>query len=175
VASNGPTAAYVETTDTAGGNPLANYAVFRDQTSPSFDVKTVVGAGQTTMGIYGVQIVENTRIPYATWSTANAGGQPPDGDFDRDGMPNGVEYFIGASGSSFTSNPGIIGRTVTWPRSPSANATYVVQVSTALTAEGQPGGWVTATTGVVDNGTSVSYMLPSGAPRSFVRLKVSIP
>ena len=141
VASNGAAANFVPTTNTAPASATstqANYAVFKDQTSPTFDVKTTVGAGQTTLGIYGVQIVEVTTLSYATWSTANAGGQAPDLDFDRDGMANGVEFFMGATGSAFTPNPPLVGNTITWPKSPSANATYLIQTSTTLTAETPP-------------------------------------
>ena len=44
---------------------------------------------------------------------AGACGQGSGQDFDKDGMPNGVEYFMGATGSSFTPNPPIAGGTVT--------------------------------------------------------------
>lgn len=49
---------FVETTDTGAGNPQANYAVFRNQTSPIFDVTTIVNTNQVSLGIFGVQIVE---------------------------------------------------------------------------------------------------------------------
>lgn len=54
----GPT--FVETTDTGTGNPPANFAVFRSQTAPVFDVTSTVNAAPflNTMGIFGVQIVE---------------------------------------------------------------------------------------------------------------------
>ena len=115
---------------------------------------------------------------YSAWATINAGGQGPDLDFDKDGVPNGVEYFFGETGSSFTPNPGIVGGTITWPKDPSANATFVVEVSTNLQDEVAPGdgGWTAANPiDVVDNGTSVVYTVPTGYPRLFARLRVIVP
>jgi len=107
---------------------------------------------------------------YASWATTNAGGGTADQDYDHDGVPNGVEYFMGLTGSSFTLNPApdATGK-ITWPKDPAATATYVVQTSADLVT------WTTATTGVVDNGTSVQYTIPTGDPKRFVRLKVTIP
>lgn len=113
---------------------------------------------------------------YASWAAVNAGGGLPDADFDRDGVPNAVEYFMGQTGSTFTPNPGPVAGKVTWPKSTTAQASYVVQTSTALTAEGTTGGWETVSSGVVDTGTSVEYsLLPTTGPKRFVRLKVTTP
>jgi hypothetical protein len=114
---------------------------------------------------------------YASWAADNANNDPANLDTDGDGVPNGVEYFMGQTGSTFTPNPAPVGNTVTWPKDPSANATYVVQTSSNLLDEVVPGdgGWTTATTGVTDNGTSVVYVIPSGDPKRFTRIKVTIP
>lgn len=114
---------------------------------------------------------------YAAWAATNAGGGTADQDFDNDGVKNGIEYFMGQAGSSMTSSPAMVNNTITWPKDPSANATYVIETSTNLAAEVTPGdgGWVPATNGIVDNGTSVQYTVPTGAPKRFVRLKVTIP
>lgn len=114
---------------------------------------------------------------YATWATANAGGGAAAQDFDQDGVSNGVEFFMGQTGSSFTPNPSLLGGTVTWPKNPSAIATYVVQTSTNLQNEIAPGdgGWSTVPSGVVDNGTSVTYTPPTGDPKRFTRINVTIP
>jgi len=105
---------------------------------------------------------------YSTWAATNAGGQAANLDFDHDGVPNGVEYFMGQTGSSFTPNPAVINGVITWPKDPTAVATYVVQTSPDLVT------WSPAA-GVVDNGTSVSFTLPTGAGKLFVRIKVTTP
>ncbi|HCQ39388.1 MAG TPA: hypothetical protein DIV39_09565, partial [Verrucomicrobiales bacterium] len=47
--------AYTRTTDEGSGNPLANYCVFRNQSSGSFSVQ--LNRGINNSGIYGMQIV----------------------------------------------------------------------------------------------------------------------
>ncbi len=106
---------------------------------------------------------------YAGWASTNAGGQAPGLDFDGDGVSNGIEYFMGQTGSSFTANPGLVGGKITWPKNPSAVATYEVQTSENLID------WIPATSGVVDTGTTVEYTLPTGDPKRFARLHVIIP
>jgi len=106
---------------------------------------------------------------YTTWAATNAGGQAANLDFDHDGVPNGVEYFMGKTGSTFTANPQPVNGVITWPKDPTATATYVVETSPDLVA------WTTATSGVTDNGTSVSYTLPTGSQKVFVRIRVTTP
>jgi hypothetical protein len=70
---------------------------------------------------------------YAIWSANNAGCQKPDLDFDNDGVPNGVEFFMGQTGSAFTATPSLVAiagiTTWTWPHDPSAVTDYKFQVS----------------------------------------------
>ena len=105
---------------------------------------------------------------YTSWAATNAGGGAATADYDKDGMPNGVEYFMGQTGSSFTPNPAIINGKVTWPKDPAALATGIVETSPDLSV------WTTAT-GVVDNGTTLEYTLPNTDPKLFVRLRVTVP
>lgn len=137
-----------------------NWTVQADGTGTRLMLVYTAGAGST----------------YNAWAFTNAGGQNSDLDYDHDGVPNGVEYFMGASASSFTPNPGIVGGKIIWPKSPTAAASYVVETSSNLKAEVTPGdgGWAPATTGVVDTGTTVEYTVPPGASR-FARLKVTTP
>jgi hypothetical protein len=88
-------------------------------------------------GTYGAKIlstgevVPNTAPPgYEGWAENYAGNQAADLDFDNDGVPNGVEYFMGEIGSTFTANPGIdeFGA-VLWLKDPNFFGTYEVQVS----------------------------------------------
>ena len=112
---------------------------------------------------------------FAAWSTLHAGGGSAEDDFDSDGVPNAVEYLMGETGSGFTANPQVVNGKITWPKDAFAQATWAVQTSSNLAAEGQPGGWTDATAGVVDLGTSIEFTLPSGDPKRFARLKVTVP
>ncbi|MGC4013513.1 MAG: autotransporter-associated beta strand repeat-containing protein [Luteolibacter sp.] len=106
---------------------------------------------------------------YAGWAATNAGGQAANLDYDNDGIQNGVEYLMGQTGSGFTANPAIVNGKITWPKDPSAVATWVVEISSNLTS------WTTATSGVVDLGTSIEYTVPTGDPKRFARLRVTAP
>ena len=133
------------------------------------------GSGATNIDntrFSGTGVVSVTSAPpsgYATWASANAGGQTADLDFDNDGVANGVEYFMGETGISFTANPAIVGGKITWPKDTSAVATYIVQTSGDLV------NWSPATTGVVDTGSTVEYTIPAGDPKRFARIMITIP
>lgn len=105
---------------------------------------------------------------YSSWASTNGATNDALADHDLDGVKNGVEYFMGQTGSTFTSMPNVVNGAVTWSKDPTANATYVVKTSPNLID------WTTAT-GVVDNGTSVTFTLPTGQTKIFVRLEVTIP
>jgi hypothetical protein len=114
---------------------------------------------------------------YSAWQSANAPGQTVDQDHDNDGVDNGVEYFMGLSGNSFTANPAVAGGAVTWPMGATYSgvygADYVVQTSSDLDT------WDPATVGAgagfvaITPGVSVTYTLPTGAGKIFVRLLVN--
>lgn len=107
---------------------------------------------------------------YGDWATANAGGEPSSADFDGDGVKNGVEYFMGETGSSFTVNPGISGGTISWPRSAAAaDATYKVWTSSDLVT------WTDVTASVAEASGSITYTIPTGAAKLFIRLEVVTP
>lgn len=108
-------------------------------------------------------------LSYQSWSTMNAGGGGPDEDFDNDGMKNGIEYFMGESGNTHTPNPTIVAGRIRWPRDPSVNADYAVEVSTDLQ------NWDPTATGLVDHGDLIEYVLPGDDSHFFVRLRVIIP
>ena len=104
---------------------------------------------------------------YESWAAANAGGQAAGLDFDGDGVANGIEFFMGETGSGFTANPGVVDGKVAWPKSAEFQGDYAVETSPDLAV------WTPASVGVVDNGTSVEYTLPTGEVRIFVRLAVT--
>lgn len=116
---------------------------------------------------------------YSSWATLNgAGSQTMDQDHDNDGMPNGIEYFIGGPNGNttgLTANPAPNSGTVTWPMGAGYTGAYgtdyEVQSSTDLQT------WTQVSVGTGDNtvtvtpGTSVVYDMPAGG-KSFVRLVV---
>jgi autotransporter-associated beta strand protein len=107
---------------------------------------------------------------FTSWADANAPGQAPDEDHDNDGVENGVEYFMGESGSSSTAMPGLDGTNmVTWTMDSCYFGTYEVQTSTDLAT------WTNVTPRPLPSGGSLSYTLPTGASggKSFVRLLVT--
>lgn len=109
---------------------------------------------------------------YSTWATANAGNQSANEDYDLDGVSNGVEYFMGETGSSFTANPSIDSNNkLTWAKDATFIGSYEVQSSSNLTDWAQvPGASIT------DNGTSVvcdvSLLTPVNG-KVFIRLVVT--
>jgi hypothetical protein len=108
---------------------------------------------------------------FGTWASANgATGQTPQQDHDNDGVENGIEYFMGETGSSFTAMPGLdASNAISWPASAAYQGTYEVQTSTDLDT------WTPANLQPTPSGGTLSYTLPPGAPggKSFVRLLVT--
>ena len=128
----------------------------------------------TGTGVLSVTI--GPAAGYTSWTSANgATGQTMDQDHDGDGVKNGIEYFMGQTGSTFTANPAAVSGTVTWPMGATYTGVYgtdyEVQYSTDLV------NWTKANVGTGDNtvavtaGTSVVYDMPAGG-KSFVRLVV---
>ncbi len=131
----------------------------------------------------GTGVVSVTTAPvagYSSWAAANgATGQTMDQDHDNDGVKNGIEYFMGQTGSTFTANPTALGGTVTWLMGGTYTGVYgtdyEVQSSTDLAI------WTKVEIGSGDNtvtvnpgptpARSVVYDVPTGG-KSFVRLVV---
>jgi hypothetical protein len=105
----------------------ANYPTWVGQ---EFNVK-ISGAA------IAVDNVTLTAVPtYASWATDYAGSQAANLDWDKDGVSNGVEFFMNVA-PGFTANPGLVGNTVTWPNGgniPSSEypSQFEVQTSTDL-------------------------------------------
>ena len=101
---------------------------------------------------------------YGTWADTYAGGGAPNEDYNNDGVQNGIAYFMGATG--LATNPGLnAGGTVTWPKSATFSGSWQVQTSSDLATWTDVSG--------TDNGSSVSYTLPPGLGKQFVRLLVT--
>jgi autotransporter-associated beta strand protein len=115
-------------------------------------------------------------ITYAVWKAANAGSQGPELDWDKDGVRNGVEYFMN-SPAGLTQNPSLnAARTITWSNGGNLPAStygsqFVVQTSNNL------GNWTdvpiaSLTSNTNGPGGALTYTLTGNAPR-FVRLKIT--
>jgi hypothetical protein len=106
---------------------------------------------------------------FTSWATTNgATGQTADQDHDNDGVENGVEYFMGQTGSSFTAMPGLDAtNTIIWPASATYEGTYEVQTSPDLTT------WTNVSPKPVPSGGNLSYTLPTGSAKLFLRLLVT--
>lgn len=105
---------------------------------------------------------------YTDWATANVYGQASNLDFDRDGIPNGVEFFTGTPTNAFTPRPAFVSGQITWPRATGRTVTSVyVQTSTNLTT------WDNVTANLAGATGPVVYQLPPGQGKLFVRLLVN--
>ncbi len=149
-----------------------NYIVFTNVTGSSFTTQTWgTGPGDFNhVGPFGFQIREATATTgFTAWADANdASGQTADQDHDDDGVENGVEYFMGETGSTFTAMPGLDGtNTITWPMDPAYAGTYEVQTSPDL------GTWTNVDPRPVPVSGNLSYLLPPGLGIQFVRLLVT--
>ena len=120
-------------------------------------------------------VVDAAGGGYSTWADDNAGGQTADLDFDKDGVANGVEYFMGETGSGFTTSPtSFANNKATWTNGgniPSGDygTQFWIQTSTNLV------NWtdVLASDPNLENlSGSVSYTL-TGSGKEFMRLKVT--
>ena len=151
-----------------------------------------LGSGPVADGIYGssssaapVENQDDTKFSgtgtvevvtpvsgYGTWATTNVGGQTPSEDFNNDGVDNGIAYFMNDTG--IISLPGIVGGAVTWSNGGNIPASaygteFVVETSQDLVI------WtpVDAVDLTTNNDTTLTYTLPTGQGKWFVRLEVT--
>lgn len=122
---------------------------------------------------------------YEAWKTTNGTSQPIDGDHDGDGVPNGVELFLGGSGSTtgFTplpvAAPSAATFSITWTKGGNYLGVYGTHF-TVETSDSLTGIWTTEPAAPEPNATvtfptagTVRYTFPSPANgKKFARLKV---
>ena len=105
---------------------------------------------------------------FSGWASTNAPGQTPGQDYDNDGVDNGMEYFMGETGSAFTAMPGLDEtNTVTWTMDPAYVGTYEVQTSPDLST------WTNVDPRPLPVDGNLSYTLPPSLGTRFVRLLVT--
>ncbi|MCU0781654.1 MAG: autotransporter-associated beta strand repeat-containing protein, partial [Akkermansiaceae bacterium] len=175
--------------------------------------KLFIGAVQQNAGVYkATDNVTDTGTPiaqitgpgtltvttgpaggFSSWQTANGGAGLTGGisaDHDNDGVPNGVEYFLGgttlpeANTTGFTALPGITPGsplTVTWTMADSYSGTYgTANDFWVETSETLTGAWTPIDEGVGADkvqisGNNVTYTFPAGPAKKFARLVVTGP
>ena len=73
---------------------------------------------------------------YSDWADTNAGGQTPELDYNANGVPNGIEYFMGGTLASPATMPALVedGGTWSWtiPYDTDAEVTWKFQLSEDL-------------------------------------------
>jgi hypothetical protein len=120
---------------------------------------------------------------FSKWQSANATAQNIDLDHDTDGVPNGIEFFLGGgtNTSGPTTLPGISKNngvlSITWGKSATYSGIYGIDywVETSNTLTGV---WTPETLGgnVTVSGNEVKYTYPTPLGiRKFTRLRVTGP
>ncbi|MGJ8724115.1 MAG: sulfatase-like hydrolase/transferase [Roseibacillus sp.] len=129
------------------------------------EIPQITGSGTLT--------VVDSPEGYSQWAGENAPGQAITEDHDNDGTPNGIEYFMGESGSSFTPNATLdASLVISWPM----GTNYLGDYSNDYYVETSPNliDWtpVSNLDVTINPGLSVSYSLPSSLDTLFARLAV---
>jgi hypothetical protein len=139
--------------------------------------------GAASAGLDNVSVAGSTGTTYAAWQIANSTGGAFDEDHDRDGVRNGIEYFLGGTDntSGFTSLPGIINTggqlSITWTKASGYNGSYDTHFRVE-TSDALNGAWMKETSGVnvIVSGNNVTYTFPAPpGGRRFARLVVTGP
>lgn len=110
---------------------------------------------------------------YALWAASHAGGQAADEDYNRDGVGNGIAYFLNSPDSVML--PGITGSTITWTNGGNIPHTaYGTQFKVQTSSDLVEWSDVLSTNANLHNAAgSVGYTLQAGLGRCFVRLSVT--
>lgn len=130
------------------------------------------GVYEGYFSISAAGVVTFTPEPsYATWAVTNAPGQTASQDYDNDGLPNGVEFFMGTPGNTVTVQPALVAGSITWPRAAGVSvSSFGVQVSSDL---GVSDPWHTPVPAPTITASSISYTLPTGGGKVFARFVVT--
>jgi VCBS repeat-containing protein len=138
----------------------------------------------SVVGTFDFAIQGTGVSPFATWQTLNGASGTIAADHDNDGVPDGIEYFVGGPNGNTTGQttlPSIINSSgtlsITWIKGTGYpgvyGSDYLIETTTTMT-----GTWTPETVGVnvTLTGNNVTYTFPAAAGnRRFVRLKVMAP
>ncbi len=112
---------------------------------------------------------------YAQWATTYNVLLGENGDDDKDGISNLVEYALGLNPQASSPSPGtLVGKLLTFTKGTEAkeagDVTYVIETSTTLAADS----WTPAA--ATDTTDDISYLLPTDpGGKLFARLKITKP
>jgi autotransporter-associated beta strand protein len=163
-------------------------------TLASYDLITssagITGTPQLDSPVAGYELkVEGNTLKlvqagYASWAALNGASVNLNEDHDGDGVPNGVEYFLGGTSGNTTGHtalPGVINNSgtlsVTWVMGSGYAGVYGTDF-TVETSDSLSGAWNTETLGgtVTVTGSNVTYTFPVPlGTKKFARLKVTGP
>jgi uncharacterized repeat protein (TIGR02543 family) len=122
-----------------------------------------------------IVVSDQANNNYASWATANGiDGKPFDGDFDNDGIRNGVEYALGLNPAISSQPPGVLsGNTITFTKGTDAKTNgdldWIIETSEDLAA------WSTPVSGVTEDADTIAYTFTPGTPvKKFARLKAVV-
>lgn len=133
------------------------------------------GVGFDNFVITAGSITPGAAIDYTSWAYLNGVTGGPNGDSDNDGIKNLVEYalnlnFAGSDGSAGT----LTGNMLSFTKRPEAvtngDVTYAIETSPDLLNSWTPVSYILPD---VNNGTTISYTLPTGLGKIFARLVVT--
>jgi hypothetical protein len=184
ISSGGAGVAYFDVAGTKYTMPFDTSGMTAGTWQLTTMTQTITNSGNLTLGFYGttgnavnvwVDLVSNISVTtgggptpgsFADWALTNAPDQDPSEDYNNDGVQNGVAYFMGVTGPA--TNPVLdASNTVTWPMSPTFSGTAVVQTSSDLSI------WTPASPQPTPSAGNLTYTLPSGLGKQFVRLVVT--
>lgn len=166
---------------TAGSYKLITSAGINGTLDPA-KLSGTLGGFTATLGVNGndLELVLSAPLTFASWQALNGASGGIDADHDHDGVPDGIEYFLGGphgNTTGHTSLPGIANDNgtlrITWTIGTGYGGVYgtdfVIETSATLA-----GAWTVETVGgnVTIAGSNVTYTFPSSGDRRFVRLKV---
>lgn len=172
-------AATLTVTPLSGGFTEASYVIAEGTsiTGPFASVPSGYSVSIVSGGAGQQAILTAAGGGYASWAATNANGQASNLDQDLDGVKNGVEYFMNAT-PGFTGTPGIVAGAITWKNGGNIPASaygteFTVQTSPDLTSPWTDVPAASLTTNTSGPNGSLTYTLPTGLGKLFVRLKVT--
>jgi autotransporter-associated beta strand protein len=127
-------------------------------------------------------LVGGAEPTFSQWQTANGVTSAFNADHDNDGVPNGIEYFLGGSANTTgkTTLPSIASaagaHSITWHKAAAYSGIYGTHF-TVETTDALTGAWIPEPLAgnVTITGQQVRYTFPTGNARRFVRLRITGP